>query len=390
MWRSISFIFGWWLFFAFIIGYLVNSFFFVLTSIFTKNNQTRTENTNESNNTTKGSVKVSINPMTLSLPNSCCPDIWKNINFKVLKDSDPSSFLPGIALSLSALSALAYEKEHVVHEVLKRLYGFSRKDSIRFFKSGRCQGFILQKGSAIVISIRGKSPYNPFTFLESSRMRMRSLISSGPSGMKVHSGFANDLEMEKRNSDKSMYEQIREPLEEMVRNRRALSYKRPPAVWVTGHGDGGAIATLCAFKISSERIFEDVSTGRTIPLACYSFGSPKIGNSYLSKHVNRTTYVFRVVNNNDKVCKMPRVSDFAHPGNKIRVNSQLSMEITLTDDSKDIIKPLKQMGTMTRTADTSLGMKMVSMVVPRFLKDHLPCEYVRELRSFAVDQTIVS
>lgn len=73
-------------------------------------------------------------------------------------------------------------------------------------------------------------------------------------------------------------------------------------VWVTGHSLGAALATLAVARYPF--------------FACYTFGSPRVGNqAFVDRLQGRT--VFRVVDDDDMVCKVPMESmGFRHVGQK--------------------------------------------------------------------------
>ncbi|CAM9919266.1 unnamed protein product [Phaeothamnion confervicola] len=70
-------------------------------------------------------------------------------------------------------------------------------------------------------------------------------------------------------------------------------------VYVTGHSLGGALAVLAALDI--------VETG--IPVRCYTFGMPRVGNRAWADYLRRALPVaVRVTHNRDAVPHMPPTS----------------------------------------------------------------------------------
>ncbi len=69
--------------------------------------------------------------------------------------------------------------------------------------------------------------------------------------------------------------------------------------WFTGHSMGAALATLAGNRHANTR-------------AVYTFGSPRVGDSAYAS--NTKVPVYRVVNNNDFVTRMPPPASFRHIG----------------------------------------------------------------------------
>ena len=70
-------------------------------------------------------------------------------------------------------------------------------------------------------------------------------------------------------------------------------------VWFTGHSMGAALAILAGNRYADAR-------------AVYTYGSPRVGDSAFAS--NTTVPVYRVVNNNDLVTRMPPPASFRHVG----------------------------------------------------------------------------
>ncbi len=71
-------------------------------------------------------------------------------------------------------------------------------------------------------------------------------------------------------------------------------------VWVTGHSLGAALATIASAHFPFA--------------ACYTFGSPRVANQAFAKRL-QTSAIFRVVDEDDMVCKLPFESlGFTHVG----------------------------------------------------------------------------
>ncbi len=101
------------------------------------------------------------------------------------------------------------------------------------------------------------------------------------SPIKVHSGFL------------TAYKSVREDILQQI----GKDIKR---VIVTGHSQGGALATLCAVDI--EYNFSNIQ------VELYGYGSPRVGNRAFAKSYNkRVPLSFRIVTRGDMVTKVPPV-----------------------------------------------------------------------------------
>jgi len=80
--------------------------------------------------------------------------------------------------------------------------------------------------------------------------------------------------------------------------------------YVTGHSLGGALSTLCAFDLAMQGTFGDI--------ICYNFGSPMVGSQAFTESFNDIVPTcWRIVNENDAVCQVPRLIGYSHCGRKV-------------------------------------------------------------------------
>lgn len=78
--------------------------------------------------------------------------------------------------------------------------------------------------------------------------------------------------------------------ETLAQNKEPNQDKRP--IYITGHSLGGALAQIATAVFASDRI-----------AACYTFGSPRVGNKYFDPWVKPPSY--RLVNDADLVPQVP-------------------------------------------------------------------------------------
>ena len=149
---------------------------------------------------------------------------------------------------------------------------------------------------------------------------------SGNSQVKVHHGFI------------SAYKSVREAVHQEVKNS---PHQR---VICTGHSLGGALATLCALDLQYNFPDKDVS--------CYTYGSPKVGNSHFkNSYDRRVPKTYRFVNSADTVPSLP-------PGRYVHVGM------------------LNQIGGAAAQVDNLID-KIMDKV-----DDHFPHNYIKALQEY--------
>ncbi len=150
------------------------------------------------------------------------------------------------------------------------------------FNAGETQGFMARRAeggeglsSMTVLAFRGTEKK-----LRDWKTDLRIKMNSDPRRVgRIHSGFLD------------AYEQVRGTIEDTI-NREATEKKRTVRLFVTGHSLGGALAVLATRFLPAEHL-----------AACYTFGSPRVGDRDLSKVFK--TPIYRVVNASDAVPRVP-------------------------------------------------------------------------------------
>jgi predicted lipase len=177
---------------------------------------------------------------------------------------------------------------------------------------------------ALVVAFRGSEETGLADWITNLKFFQNEYPYAGSgSGAEVHRGFLE------------AYTSVREAVINMVKN---AAQKR---VICTGHSLGGALAALCAIDVQHN------VAGKTV--ACYTFGSPKVGNKAFAELYDRSVPdTFRLVNGADGVPRLP-------PGPYYHVGQ------------------LQQYG----QADASLA-EVAEAVV-----DHLPNAYIKTLQDLA-------
>ena len=139
-------------------------------------------------------------------------------------------------------------------------------------------GFVVAGDDIIVIVFRGTE--NDLDW----RTNMTAKWITLQGGVRVHTGFFQ------------AYWPIRDALFAAVRK---LIADKPRAVYVTGHSLGGALATMATAELAND---EEAAIRDSIA-ACYTFGSPRVGDGSFDQYVKVPLY--RVTNGVDIVPAVP-------------------------------------------------------------------------------------
>lgn len=95
--------------------------------------------------------------------------------------------------------------------------------------------------------------------------------------------------------------------------------------YVTGHSLGGALSTMCAYDLAMQ--------GKFGSLVCYNFGSPMVGSQAFTESFNELVpCCWRIVNENDAVCQVPRMIGYAHAGRKVMLRKDGTVEFAGVQD----------------------------------------------------------
>ncbi len=177
-----------------------------------------------------------------------------------------------------------FEDDDVINKI--KSLGFE-KSNIKFFDSQETQAFLAVDKEKIIISFRGTEPKKLKDWVTDAKVRK----TSGPYG-DVHRGFAKALS--------HVWTDIEDTIDEVRDNNQSI--------WLTGHSLGAALATLATGLIQTNEQALTVS-------GLYTFGSPRVGSHYFAKQFNwDNRNVFRFVNNNDVVTRVPLSLTYSHVG----------------------------------------------------------------------------
>ena len=198
--------------------------------------------------------------------------------------------------------------------------------------------FIDSEARQVVVTFRGTEQSSIKDILTDINI-IQSPFYTSAAGAMVHSGFLQ------------AYLSVRDALLQGLEMILTGSLGLPWSVYITGHSLGGALATLLAYDLDMirrgdgedvdalrSRLSSDFVTQlRRADIVTYTFGAPRVGNQEFVDSMNsllrlcgEKSSLFRVVNKEDIVARMPRSS---------RVNGMLVYEhvgkTVMIDDTAD-------------------------------------------------------
>ncbi|MDQ8201901.1 lipase family protein [Pelagicoccus sp. SDUM812003] len=212
-----------------------------------------------------------------------------------LYPNPPSVFDARNAAFLAQCSMLIYVKEPDFIEETLANAGFPK---VRFFEAEGTYAFLAENETQRVLVFRGTETGDRVDYWTDAQILQ---IDFGPIAKgKAHAGFARALQAVFLDIEAAASER------ESSSDASASEKKR---FWVAGHSLGAALATL--FAIQSPDRLE----------AVYAIGSPRCLNAKLAKHAEKSLPVYRVINDNDIVPRVPARPLYRHVGSSYLITS---------------------------------------------------------------------
>jgi len=197
------------------------------------------------------------------------------------------------AFVMASMAQLAYDryelggKARELFEMKLRSGGFSL---VAIFNSDETdtQAFLAKCDDYAVLSFRGTEVSKKQDMVTDARALKVSAVEG-----RVHGGFF------------SAYKSIRQEI------MQALPKVIEMPIYITGHSLGAALATVATQLLENEQI--DKAPLRDRIAACYTFGSPRVGNQGFDEKFKSAVY--RVVNTTDVVTVVPLLAmGYTHVG----------------------------------------------------------------------------
>ena len=140
------------------------------------------------------------------------------------------------------------------------------------------QAILIENDKHLVLAFRGTESSS----IKDIKTDLKAVVSRCETGGHIHTGF------------KEAFEKVRRDIEKTLNNPNL----RHKSLLITGHSLGGALATIAAKKITHPG-------GNA---ACYTFGSPRVGDEEWISNIK--TPLYRLVNSADCVTMLPMSSEF--------------------------------------------------------------------------------
>ncbi len=246
-------------------------------------------------NITQADSESGLSHQALFGPNTEYP-YFESISFP--ESADPGAFNLQIAHFLAESSLLAYvTEEEFIAETLKKA-GFPET---RFFAHEGTFAFLAINEDSLVLSFRGSETANKADYTTDAKIVQTQFYEYGT----AHFGFIE------------AFEWVRSDLDDVIQK---LLEDRERSIWVTGHSLGAALATLYGIHQKNR-----VS-------AIYPIGSPRVGGIEFAKNTQDLVKVYRIVNDNDIIPRVPTPPFYRHIGSTYYLTSsgELVIDPTLT------------------------------------------------------------
>jgi triacylglycerol lipase len=182
------------------------------------------------------------------------------------------------ALALAHAAELAYEDEPRIRETVLDHWGC---EHFHFFDRKGTRAFAMANERVVIVAFRGIERERCADWITNLQLD----LTKGPLGGRVHAGLHKGLNA------------VWKDINRVVKGLRANQSR---SLWFTGHGLGAALATLAVARL--------VELDQPV-YGLYTFGSPRVGDRKFSRNFNfeYRPRMFRFVNNNDTVTRIPLV-----------------------------------------------------------------------------------
>ncbi len=245
---------------------------------------------------------------------------------------------------LAEISTLVYADEDFV----RTRFGQAGLPEVRFFDKNSTQCFVASNDQLAIVAFRGSEIWKKEEKFDLNRVIADFMadvdirLADWPPGGKVHQGFK---------------EALAEVWPDLL-NYITLLDGKGCKLWITGHSLGAALAALCASRYGNVQ-------------GVYTFGSPRVGNGVFKENLDTTIY--RVVNNDDIVARVPPAGYYVHVGELKFIGS----DGIIRDHMIERERPANEPRDATYNQDNTNPPNRNSFagLVPAAFRDHVPLLY---------------
>ena len=203
------------------------------------------------------------------------------------------------------ISRIIYkDKDTVVKYLKKHKIKYS---SVKFFDNDNAEGYGIIMHDYIIIAFRGTGAQDDGKLSITSAFKdfladIKAWPAESETQGSVHSGFKGELD--------KLYPQVIKWLGKKVTTKKLV---------ITGHSLGAAMATICASRL--HELGAD--------LVLYTYGSPRVGDDFWAKQFDDIE-AYRIVNNNDLICRVPPFGYYTHIGFLHYITYDLHVKTNMT------------------------------------------------------------
>jgi triacylglycerol lipase len=245
---------------------------------------------------------------------------------------------------LAEVSSLVYASEDFVRSRFKK----AGLPKVRLFENQSTQCYVANNNKFAIVAFRGtelwnnKEKFDMKNVIADLKTDVDIVLTNWPQGGKVHRGFKEALE------------EVWSDLLPYIRKLRDKGCK----IWITGHSLGAALATLSAGRYGSAQ-------------GVYTFGSPIVGNRAFKE--NFKVKIYRIVNNDDIVARVPPPGKYVHVGELKFIDSEGVIRDTMVERKW----PVNQLSDEPCGSESTNQPKNNTFTgfVPAPFRDHVPLLY---------------
>jgi pimeloyl-ACP methyl ester carboxylesterase len=249
---------------------------------------------------------------------------------------------------LAEASTLVYADEDFV----KPRFNKAGLPEVRFFDKQSTQCYVANNDQFAIVAFRGseiwkkEGSFDLNKVIADLKADVDIRLADWPSGGKVHRGFKEALE---------------EVWFDLLPYIKKLDDKGCK-IWITGHSLGAALATLCANRYGKVQ-------------GVYSFGSPRVGNDVFKEKLD--VKIYRVVNNDDIVARVPPPGAYVHVGELKFIDSDGIIRDHMIEKERSVDQPRDETYGQENTNPEKTN--SFAGFVPAAFRDHVPLLYAVHL-----------
>ncbi len=235
--------------------------------------------------TSPATAENTLSHKALFAPNTTYPYFEKTV---LPAEAVDGEFDVKAARFLAEASLLAYVTEPAFIKTRLAKAGFS---NAIFFDRNGAFAFLAIREDALLLTFRGTEPADRIDYLTDVKIVQKKFLDYGT----AHQGFIEALDW------------ISEDIDAAI---TTLLAENPRPAWVTGHSLGGALATL--YSIRQHKVVTSV----------YTMGTPRLGGIKFAKNVEGLVNLYRLINDNDIIPRLPTPPFYAHIGSTYFMSSK--------------------------------------------------------------------